>query len=93
MGLYRDNGKENGSYYIKIGYMLRLYLVTFSFQRCENLPDHCIVISLAIRSAKAVCSLTYLIANYSLYPFFGRCLTLGIACSKHKARYPRKGVG
>ena len=25
LGLYRDNGKENGSYYIIIGYKLGLY--------------------------------------------------------------------
>ena len=25
LGLYRDNGKENGNYYIIIGYILGLY--------------------------------------------------------------------
>ena len=33
LGLYRDNGKENGNYYIIIGYILGLYGSLFGYPK------------------------------------------------------------
>ena len=38
LGLYRDNGKENGDYYIIIGYMLGLYWGSIIEGRAVKVP-------------------------------------------------------
>ena len=39
LGLYRDNGKENGNYYIIIGYILGLYYSVGTTPIMENQMD------------------------------------------------------